>query len=45
MIASHEHRTSSLGLTWGTAHQFWACRVSQALGLVAVLLMLLYLAA
>jgi len=39
MIASHE--TNSVGLEWGTAWHVWACRLSQALGLMVVLAVLL----
>ncbi len=45
MIASSEHRPESLGLAWGTTQQLWACRISHVLGLIAILLMLVFLAA
>ncbi len=44
MITSTEQRAPGLNLTWGTTQQFWACRISHVLGLVAVLLLLLFLA-
>jgi hypothetical protein len=44
MITSSEHRSENLGLAWGTTQQLWACRISHVLGLVAVLLLLVFLA-
>jgi hypothetical protein len=44
MIASSEHRPEGFGLAWGSTQQLWACRISHVLGLIAVLLMLVYLA-
>jgi hypothetical protein len=41
MIESHEHTTLSWG--WATDWQAWACRLSHALGLIAVLMLLLAL--
>jgi hypothetical protein len=43
MIASSEHRTEAVGLAWGTTQQLWACRISHVLGLVATLLLLVFL--
>lgn len=45
MITSSERRTEGWGLTWGTDQHLWACRVSHVLGLMAVLLLLLFLLA
>jgi len=41
MIELRDAETTSWG--WGTAGQPWACRLSQVLGLVAVLALLLAL--
>ena len=39
MIESHEHHALSWG--WAADWQVWACRLSHALGLIVVLLLLL----
>jgi hypothetical protein len=41
MIESHEHSALSWG--WANDWQVWACRLSHALGLIAVLMLLLAL--
>jgi len=39
MIGSHEH--NALNLEWAADWQVWACRLSHAIGLVVVLMLLL----
>jgi hypothetical protein len=42
-MISETHENTTLGWGWALDWQVWACRLSHALGLIVVLLMLLVL--